>query len=50
LCAAASLILMTPASTASAASIVTEWLDQALPYGQEVALGANGRFAVFLDP
>jgi membrane-associated phospholipid phosphatase len=37
LCAAASLILMTQASTASAASIVTEWLDQALPYGQEVA-------------
>jgi hypothetical protein len=28
---------MTQASTASAASIVTEWLDQAVPYGQEVA-------------
>jgi hypothetical protein len=37
LSAAAGLILMTQASTASAASIVTEWLDQALPYGQEVA-------------
>ena len=37
LCAVASLILMTQSSTASAASIVTEWLDQALPYGQEVA-------------
>ena len=37
LCAAASLILVTQASTAKAASIVTEWLDQALPYGQEVA-------------
>jgi hypothetical protein len=28
---------MMQASTASAASIVTEWLDQALPYAQEVA-------------
>jgi hypothetical protein len=28
---------MMRASTASAASIVTEWLDQALPYSQEVA-------------
>ena len=36
-CVAISLILMMQASTASAASIVTEWLDQALPYGQEVA-------------
>jgi membrane-associated phospholipid phosphatase len=34
---AISLILMMPASTASAASIVTEWLDQAVPYAQEVA-------------
>jgi hypothetical protein len=32
-----SLILVMRASTASAASIVTEWLDQALPYAQEVA-------------
>ena len=37
LCVALSLILMMQASTASAASIVTEWLDQALPYAQEVA-------------
>ncbi len=37
LCAALGLILVTRASTASAASIVTEWLDQALPYAQEVA-------------
>ncbi len=37
LCVALSLILVTRASTASAASIVTEWLDQALPYAQEVA-------------
>ncbi len=37
LCVAVSLILMMQASTASAASIVTEWLDQALPYAQEVA-------------
>jgi hypothetical protein len=37
LCVGLSLILMTRASTASAASIVTEWLDQALPYAQEVA-------------
>ena len=37
LCVAASLILVTQASTAKAASIVTEWLDQALPYAQEVA-------------
>ena len=36
-CVAISLILMMQASTASAASIVTEWLDQALPYAQEVA-------------
>jgi hypothetical protein len=32
-----SLIFVMHASTASAASIVIEWLDQALPYGQEVA-------------
>jgi hypothetical protein len=31
------LILVMKASTANAASIVTEWLDQALPYAQEVA-------------
>ena len=37
LCAALGLILAIQASTASAASIVTEWLDQALPYAQEVA-------------
>ena len=37
LCVAVSLILVTQASTAKAASIVTEWLDQALPYAQEVA-------------
>ena len=37
LCVALGLILVTRASTASAASIVTEWLDQALPYAQEVA-------------
>jgi len=37
LCAALGLILAMQASTASAASIVTEWLDQALPYAQEVA-------------
>jgi hypothetical protein len=36
-CFAISLILMMQVSTASAASIVTEWLDQALPYAQEVA-------------
>ncbi len=36
-CLAASLILLMQASRASAASIVTEWLDQALPYAQEVA-------------
>jgi membrane-associated phospholipid phosphatase len=45
-----SLILVMQASTASAASIVTEWLDQALPYGQEVAweptVGARF-FAIF---
>jgi membrane-associated phospholipid phosphatase len=34
---AVSLILVMQASTASAASIVTEWLDKALPYAQEVA-------------
>jgi len=34
---AVSLILVMQASTASAASIVTEWLDQAVPYAQEVA-------------
>ena len=34
---AGSLILVMQASTANAASIVTEWLDQALPYAQEVA-------------
>lgn len=34
---AMSLILMMRASAASAASIVTEWLDQAMPYAQEVA-------------
>jgi hypothetical protein len=34
---AVSLILITQASPASAASIVTEWLDQAVPYAQEVA-------------
>src|SRR5271170_599560 len=34
---AAGLILVMQASTANAASIVTEWLDQALPYAQEVA-------------
>jgi hypothetical protein len=28
---------MIQASTANAASVVTEWLDQALPYAQEVA-------------
>src|SRR5271169_3763512 len=32
-----SLILIIQASTTSAASIVTQWLDQALPYAQEVA-------------
>ncbi len=32
-----SLIIIMQASKASAASIVTEWLDQALPYAQEVA-------------
>ena len=37
MCVALSVILIVPASTASAASIVTEWLDQALPYAQEVA-------------
>ncbi len=37
LCVALILILVMKASTASAASIVTEWLDQALPYAQEVA-------------
>jgi len=37
LCVALSLIFVMKASTASAASIVTEWLDQALPYAQEVA-------------
>jgi membrane-associated phospholipid phosphatase len=36
-CFAMSLIFLIQASTANAASIVTEWLDQALPYGQEVA-------------
>jgi hypothetical protein len=36
-CFATSLILMMQASTVRAASIVTEWLDQALPYAQEVA-------------
>jgi membrane-associated phospholipid phosphatase len=36
-CVAISLIVIMQASTASAASIVTEWLDQALPYAQEVA-------------
>ena len=34
---AVSLIVIMQASKASAASIVTEWLDQALPYAQEVA-------------
>ena len=34
---AVSLIVILQASKASAASIVTEWLDQALPYAQEVA-------------
>jgi hypothetical protein len=34
---AASLILLVHASTASAASIVTEWLDEALPAADEVA-------------
>jgi hypothetical protein len=34
---ALSLIFIARASTASAASIVTEWLDQSLPYAQEVA-------------
>jgi membrane-associated phospholipid phosphatase len=34
---AASLSLVVQASTASAASIVTEWLDKAVPYAQEVA-------------
>src|SRR6516162_198772 len=34
---AVSLILVMQASAASAASIVTEWLDQAVPYAQEVA-------------
>jgi hypothetical protein len=37
LCVAAGLIVMMQASMAGAASIVTEWLDQALPYAQEVA-------------
>jgi membrane-associated phospholipid phosphatase len=36
-CVAVSLILVTQASSARAGSIVTEWLDQALPYAQEVA-------------
>ena len=36
-CVAVSLMITMQASTASAASIVTEWLDQALPYAQEVA-------------
>jgi len=36
-CVAVSLMVAIQASTASAASIVTEWLDQALPYAQEVA-------------
>jgi len=34
---AVGLILVMQASTTRAASIVTEWLDQALPYAQEVA-------------
>jgi PAP2 superfamily len=34
---AAALILVMQASTANAASIVTEWFDQAMPYAQEVA-------------
>ena len=34
---AVSLMVAMQASAASAASIVTEWLDQALPYAQEVA-------------
>jgi membrane-associated phospholipid phosphatase len=34
---AVNLMLAMQGSTASAASIVTEWLDQALPYAQEVA-------------
>ena len=34
---AASLILLVQASTATAASIVTEWLDEALPDAQDVA-------------
>ena len=34
---AISLIVIMQVSKASAASIVTEWLDQALPYAQEVA-------------
>jgi PAP2 superfamily len=37
LCVSLSLILVMKVSTASAASIVTEWLDQAVPYAQEVA-------------
>ena len=37
LCVAPGLILVTRASTASAASIVTEWLDEALPSADEVA-------------
>jgi hypothetical protein len=34
---AVGLVLVMQTSTADAASIVTEWLDQALPYAQEVA-------------
>ena len=34
---AGGLVLVMQASTTNAASIVTEWLDQALPYAQEVA-------------
>jgi hypothetical protein len=34
---AASLVLLAPASTAVAGSIVTEWLDEALPAADEVA-------------
>ena len=34
---AMSLFLVTQASAANAASIVTEWLDQAVPYAHEVA-------------
>jgi hypothetical protein len=36
-CVALSLMVAVQASAANAASIVTEWLDQALPYAQEVA-------------